>query len=242
MGSLPDDVAASYPYPDPLPASGRWVRANMVASVDGAVVGPEGRTASLSTAPDRTVFGLLRHLADAVLIGAGTARIERYGPTRVPEAVAAARAAQGQRPTPVLVVVSRSLNLSGARFPAADAGEVERPLVVTVEASEPMRRTEVARFADVVVAGEDRVDLPAAVAELVARGLPRILCEGGPTLLEELVAAGLVDELCLTISPVLVGSGPGRILTGVGLPDPVPLTLAEVMQVESTLLTRWVRA
>jgi riboflavin-specific deaminase-like protein len=237
-------LAAVYAYPTPLPATGHWLRANMVASVDGAVVGPDHRAGTLGTPADRRVFGLLRALSDAVVVGAGTVRVEGYGPARVRPALAALRAERGQRPVPAIVVVSRSLDLdlTSPLFTAA----AERTVVVTGEASDPERRSDVGRVAHVVVAGETDVDLTAAVAALVERGLCRLLCEGGPTLLEQVVAAGLLDELCLTLAPLIVGGAAGRILHGPG-PGPlggglVPLQLAQVLEEDGTLLTRWMRA
>jgi riboflavin biosynthesis pyrimidine reductase len=234
-------LAARYAYPDPMPASGRWLRANMVASVDGAVVGPDHRAGSLGTPADRQVFGVLRALADAIVVGASTVRVEGYGPARVRPHLAGLRAQRGQRPRAVVVVVSRSLDLDldAPLFTAA----AERTVVVTGEASDPARRTRVGRVADVVVAGETDVDLPAAVAALADRGLPRLLCEGGPLLLEQVVAAGLLDELCLTVAPLLAGGTAGRILRGPGFAaGTLPVRLHEVLAADGTLLTRWLRA
>jgi riboflavin biosynthesis pyrimidine reductase len=174
------------------------VRAGFVLSVDGAVAAG-GSSRPLQVPADEAVFHALRGVADAVLVGAGTARREDYGPVRPRPDGAAWRAARGLPEQPPLVLVSRTLDLDPAM--RCFAG----PCTVVTCAAAPGRD----RFPDVVVAGDDEVDLPDAIAQLAERGLVRVLCEGGPTLLTALLAAGLVDELCLTTSPRLVGGAPG---------------------------------
>ena len=156
------------------------------------------------------MFGVLRGLADVVLVGAGTARMEGYRALRPKPAYADLRASLGQRPAPVLALVSGRLDLD----PASELfhGGGERTVVVTSAAADPSARARLAEVADVLVAGDEQVDLPVALDELAQRGLGRLLCEGGPTLLADLAASGRLDELCLTVAPQLVaGDGP-RIL------------------------------
>ena len=219
------DPAALYGRANRTQPGGRpWVLANMVASVDGQAA-VEGRTSPLSGPADRSVFRLLRSVADVVLVGAGTVRIERYGP------------AVGPDPSPI-AVVSRSLDLDweGRLFHGA-----ERTMVLTCEAAEPDRRRRVAEVAEVIVAGDERVDLAWALDELGRRGHRLVLCEGGPHLLNELVVADLIDELCLTVSPLLVGTrGPG-LLAGVERASPAPLRLASVLEDDHSLLLRYLR-
>lgn len=228
-----DDLRTLYAYPADRP----WVRANMVSSLDGAAT-VDGRSEGLSSSPDKTVFALLRGLCDVVLVGAGTARAEGYRALRAKSEYAGARAALGQRPVPVLALVSGRLELdpSSALFTA----EAERTVVITCAASDPAARERLAVVADVVVAGEDDVDLPFAVRALTDRGLSRVLCEGGPTLLAHLVAAGLLDELCLTVSPVLVGGDARRITSGPPA-GPRPLQLASALGEQDVLLLRYRR-
>jgi riboflavin biosynthesis pyrimidine reductase len=156
---------------------------------------------------------------------------------RVSDASAAWRQANGLTPHPVFVIVSGSLDLdAGSRiFTEAPV----RPIVVTTAGHDVSRFTEVA---DVVQAGSgDHVDADAAVAALRARGLDRILCEGGPHLFGSLLAADAVDELCVTVEPTLEAGDARRIATG-ELPGPRGLELAHVLRSGSTLLLRYARS
>jgi riboflavin biosynthesis pyrimidine reductase len=230
------DLSAAYAYPADLD-SRCWLRANMVSSVDGAAT-VDGRSGGLSSARDQHVFGVLRGLSDAVIVGAGTARIEGYRAIRAKDEHAAARAARGQRPAPVLVIVSARLELDPGS-PLFHGG-AERSIVVTRSASPADRRALLAEVADVVVAGDDRVDLSAATDALASRGLRRLLCEGGPTLLATIAAAGRLDELCLTIAPCQVGGESRRILSGSPVDD--KLRLGHLLEEDGTLFTRYTRA
>jgi riboflavin biosynthesis pyrimidine reductase len=195
----------------------------MIASVDGSAA-LDGRSGGLGGPADRQVFHLLRALADVVLAGAETVRVERYRPIREP------------RPVPI-AVVSRSLALDLTQPLYADAQA--RTIILTCDASDPARRRLAAGVADVVVAGDEAVDPALALAALAERGHQVALCEGGPGLLAQLVAAALVDELCLTVSPLLAGGGGPRILTGVGLADPGRLVLETALEDDGFLLLRY---
>ena len=225
------DLLMAYRYP----ADRRWVRANMVTSLDGSAV-RGGRSGGLSGPDDQQVFGVLRGLADVVLVGAGTARLEGYRALRPKPAYADLRASLGQRPAPVLALVSGRLDLD----PASDLfhGGGERTVVVTSAAADANARARLAEVADVLVAGDQQVDLPLALDELAQRGLKRLLCEGGPTLLAGLAASGRLDELCLTVAPQLVaGNGP-RILAGPELD--VHFSLGQLLESDGVLFTRYV--
>jgi riboflavin biosynthesis pyrimidine reductase len=201
-----DGLAARYE-----PGAPEWLRVNFVTSVDGAVtVG--GESAGLSGIADKRVFGILRMRCHALMVGAGTLRREGYGPVRLDEERLAWRRAHGLREYPTLVVVSSSLDLSPEAGVFAEAPI--RPLVITHESAPADRMAALQPVADVLTFGEREVDLAAAIAALHVRGLGEILCEGGPHLFGSLAAANLVDEVCLTISPMLVGSGTGRIIAG----------------------------
>jgi riboflavin biosynthesis pyrimidine reductase len=199
-------LAAAYTYPGE-----RWLRANFVSSADGAAW-VDGRSSGLSSADDKRLFGILRVLADVVLVGAGTARDEEYKATRRRDSLATLR--ESRPPAAPIAVVTRSLglNLAGPMF--TEAPPDARTIVITCAAADEDLRTETAKVADVIVAGEETVDLGAALRALEDRGLGRVLCEGGPHLLGDLGAAGLLDELCLSLSPVLAGPGAGRIIAG----------------------------
>jgi riboflavin-specific deaminase-like protein len=229
------ELLAAYEYP----AEVRWVRANMVTSLDGAAQGSNGRSGTLSSPGDKHVFAMLRALADVILVGAGTARKEGYGPDEPRPEYAAHRRSLGQRPTPPIAVISGRLDLDPDSPLFSGGGEPT--LVLTTAASPPARRAELAKRADVLVVGEDRVDLPRAVDTLAERGLNRVLCEGGPLLLGQLVADGLLDDLCLTFAPILRGGSADRALNGPTVPD-VPMRLIHVLEEDGNLLTRWIRA
>lgn len=229
------DLYDAYAVPD-----GRvHVRANFVTSLDGAST-LAGVSEGLSGPADKRVFGVLRTLADVVLVGAGTARAEGYGPVKQGEQRRAWRLAHGRSAVPPVAVVSGSLSLdpSSELFTAATA----RPLVYTCDAAPGDRRRALEHVADVVVAGDRTVDVEEVVADLAVRGLRRVLCEGGPTLLAELVATDLLDELCLTVAPLLVGAGE-RALTGdYALAVPMRMRPAHVLTGDGFLFLRHVRA
>jgi riboflavin biosynthesis pyrimidine reductase len=237
----PPDLPALYAYPDQGRLASRpWVRANMIESADGAAQ-VDGRSGGLSGPPDREVFSLLRALAEVILVGAGTARAERYQPARVPPRWAALRAGRPAAP-PIAVLTGRlGLDLDGPLLTAAPADA--RTIVITTEAAPAAARKQAAQHAEVIIAGRDRADPAAAIAALASRGYRRILAEGGPHLLSQLAQARLLDELCVTISPVLAGGAAGRIIQDAGSPPGGPdrLTLAHILESSGFLLCRYLR-
>lgn len=245
-GSALDDaaLAALYTYPDLTAPPACWLRANMVASLDGAAT-VDGRSGGLSNDADQQVFAMLRAHADVILVGAGTARAEGYAPVRPEsEGLRWAWLRDGRPPSPPIAVVTRALDLDLGSPLFTGAPPHARTIVITTESAPPDRRAAAARTAEVVVAGEASVDLKAAVDSLAERGYQRISCEGGPHLLAQIAGAGLLDELCLTISPLMAGPEADRIVTG-GLPLPgggaLPFTLAHTLEDEGYLLCRYVR-
>jgi riboflavin biosynthesis pyrimidine reductase len=209
----------------------------MVSSLDG-VATVQGFSEGLSGLPDKRVFGILRALADVVVVGAGTARAENYRGARVAERFAAMRGPAGQLPQPSIALVSRSLGLDPEARVFTETKV--RPIVITCAAASPERRRSLAEVADVIDAGENAVDLTAARAALEERGFKRILCEGGPTLLHGLLEADVVDELCLTWSPQLVG-GPAARVTNLPtwFAPPRALSLLHLLHADGVLLGRW---
>jgi len=199
-------LAEAYAYP-----RDNWVRANMVTSADGAAY-IDGRSTALSAPDDKRIFGVLRVLADVVLVGAGTARAEEYKPALRRPSLASLRA--GRTGTPPIALVTRTLGLNLAAPLFTEAPPDARTIVITCAAADADLRAETGKVADVIVAGEESVDLGAALRALADRDLGRVLCEGGPHLLGDLTAAGLLDELCLSFSPTLAGPGAGRIIAG----------------------------
>jgi riboflavin biosynthesis pyrimidine reductase len=215
-----------------------WLRVNFVSSVDGAAT-HNGLSGGLGTDADHRVFGILRRLCDCVLVGAGTVRAEGYGPMRVDDASAEWRSANGLAAQPAFAIVSARLDLDPTSRIFTDAPV--RPIVVTTAASPADRRGALADVADILVAGDGSLDAAAVAAALTERGLGRILCEGGPSLFGTLLAADVVDELCLTLSPRLEAGNAPRIANG-ALPSARGLALAGVLESEDTLLLRYLRA
>ncbi|MFF4605056.1 dihydrofolate reductase family protein [Streptomyces sp. NPDC001339] len=248
-----DELADAYAYPaaDDLAHTGRtgsselsapvWLRANMVSSMDGAAH-HEGRSQPLSCAADMRIFGVLRGLADAVVVGAETVRQEGYRPARVREAFAARRAAAGQAPAPAIAVVTAGLGLD---FTLPLFTEPLTPTLILTGAGAPAHRVAQARAAgaEVLFAGEGLGVDPARVpAVLAGRGYTRLLTEGGPKLLGQFAAAGVLDEMCLTLAPVVaVGDAP-RIMSGPAVPVPERFALASVLEEAGFLFTRYRRS
>ncbi|MEU5920497.1 pyrimidine reductase family protein [Streptomyces sp. NPDC047141] len=232
-----DALAEAYAYPE---GDGPWLRANMVSSLDGAGH-HEGRSQPLSSETDMRIFGTLRAIADVVVVGAETVRLEGYGPARAREAFAARRAAAGQGPAAVIAVVSASLNLD-LSLPLFTEPLV--PTLVLTGAGAPAGRVAAVRAAgaEVVVAGDGAgVDPARAVAALAERGLRRQLTEGGPRLLGQFVAAGVLDELCLTVSPTMTAGGAQRIAGGPSVAVPTRFEPARVLEQDGFLFTRYRR-
>lgn len=212
-----------------------FVRCNMISTLDGTVT-VNGRSGSLGGPPDRKVFQTLRSFADVILVGAGTVRAEGYGPPRLSDELRRSRSKRQQTDVPVIATVTRSGNLDFEAPFFVDA--VQRPLVFTTNDSYEDARRHGEKVADVVLAGETRVDPHSVVRELEDRGLRSVLLEGGPGLNAEMVQAGLVDELCLTLSPLLVaGSGP-RVFAGPELEQPRDVRIVHLLEEDGFLFFR----
>ena len=194
-----------------------WLRVNMISSLDGAATGEDGKSGGINNDADHRVFEALRRLCDVVLVGAGTARQEGYRDLDRP-----------------LVLVSRRGEVP-PRLRDAEPGTV---LMATCAAAEHLDEAR-ATLGDeqVLVLGTHRVDLAALKRALADRGWTSILGEGGPHLLRDLVAEGVVDELDLTVVPRLIGGLHPRITDGA--PVDVPLELAMLLEDGGTLLGRW---
>lgn len=219
---------------------------NVVLSADGHVVANDGRSARLSGPADRAMFHALRGVADVILAGATTVRVENYGPPRLPEEVQAARARAGRPSLPHLAVASRSLHLDPQARLFRAAPPDQPPLILTnaraLEAR-PHAAAALRSVARFLVAGEAAVDWQRALAlfsqELEAKVL---LLEGGPNLNGQLIAADLVDELCLTVSPVLAGGSTPPASSGSLMSHgPHGLRLDRVIEDDGFLLLRYLR-
>ena len=221
-------------------AAGRpWVRLNMVESVDGAA-SSEGRSGPLSGPADKALFFVLRALADVVLVGANTLRTEHYGPARLSEEHRSARVALGLEPVPAIAVVTASgrFDVTSSFFTQSET----RPLVFTVGGGRLAVHAQLAEVADVVVAGDTRVDLDVVLRALAGRGWANVLAEGGPSLAGELFVADLVDELCVTLAPVIVSGHAPRIAHGATTLDPPGrYRLCSVLEDDGFLFLRYSR-
>jgi riboflavin biosynthesis pyrimidine reductase len=206
------DLSAVYAAPDQP-----WLRVNMVSTVDGAATGEDGTSRSINNGVDKVVFDLLRELSDAVVVGAGTVRIEGY--------------AVGRKP---LVVVSRTGSVPPTQR-SARSGQVLMATVSTAPHLEEARS--LLGGENVLVLGSHRVDLARMKDELVLRGFRHLLSEGGPHLLRDLLDQGVADELDTTTVPRVI-SGSHRRITD-GPPVDVPLRLATLAEHDGTLLARW---
>ena len=212
-----DDVDVAAIYASAERPRSPWVLVNMISTMDGATaIG--GKSGGLGGPADKRVFAAIRSIADVILVGAGTVRAENYGPD--------AR----------LAIVTASLDLEpGARVFQGDA----RPTVLTSSDADPARRDALAAVANVVAVNDgSRVDLRAATALL--QGV--VVCEGGPSLNGQLVADDLVDELCLSLSPLLAGGDSPRVAHGAGADEPRALQLAHALEEDGLLFLRYVRS
>ncbi|GGB93548.1 dihydrofolate reductase family protein [Cellulomonas carbonis] len=231
----PDDAEAAlralYAYPDEP-----WVRANMVTTLDGAAAGPDGRTGSINGPPDHRVFQVLRALSDVVLVGAGTVRAEGYRAPRTPPALRAARDEAGQGPDPELAVVTGRGDL-----PAALLDDRPTPWVFTTSDAPFLGHLRAHLPVDRLHVADGPLDVGRVVRTLVDAGRRRVLTEGGPQLLGALLAEGLVDELCLTQSPVVTGGGPPLVAAG-GTPRLAHAAPAHLLHADGFLVGRWVLA
>jgi riboflavin biosynthesis pyrimidine reductase len=212
IGPDSDDLVELY-RPPRLP----WLRVNMVSTLDGAANGDSGRSGSINNEADKRVFHALRDQADAIVVGAGTARTERYRVAAVP-----------------LVIVSHR-GLVPEQLQEAPAGKV---LLVTCADSPGLAECRTTLGDEqVIVVGESQVDLPAMKSALVERGFRNLLSEGGPHLLRDLLVSGAADELCLTWVPRTIGGVHPRILEGA--PVDVTFYLEVLLEEGHTLIGRW---
>lgn len=208
------EIRRLYAHPQ---AIGRpWVRTNFVSTLDGASSGEDGRSGSLGGAIDTRVFEVLRRLSDVILVGAGTARTEGYGPTSRP-----------------IAVVSRSLVIPERLL-------IPGNLVITTSDAPAEEVARLRESVEVLAVGERLIDWAAVLADFTLRGWRHVLCEGGPFLHGELIGLDLIDEVCLTVAPVLAAGPAPRIAHGMRAVDR-PMTLGHAIEAEGVLLTRWVR-
>jgi len=211
-----------------------FVATNFVATVDGrATIG--GVSGPIGSDTDTAMLAGLRTRFDAVMIGAGTMRAERYGRPVGSQDRRERRERLGLPHDPLMVIVSSSLDLPWDAPLFTEGGG--RVLVFTASEADPPETATSLR----VVRHGAQVDIPAALRHLRReRGIRALLCEGGPQLHAELHSLGAVDDLFLTIAPKLAGGDTLRILEG-QLPSPVPLELAWLLEADGELFARYAR-
>ncbi|WP_419917731.1 dihydrofolate reductase family protein [Candidatus Poriferisocius sp.] len=208
---------------------------NMITSADGATA-VDGVSGGLSGPEDREVFAAIRAVADFILVAAETVRREAYGPPRTSPGTAASRTLRSQAPRPRLAVVSRSLELD---FTAALFDDHPPPVLFTVTDPPAERLAEAGTVAEIHRLGTDRVDMEQAMRRMGRSGARVVLAEGGPSLNGQLLAAGLVDEVCWTISPALAGGDTHRMTRGAP-PRLDRLRLVRVLAQNHTLFLRYI--
>lgn len=203
-----------YSYPDRLTRC--WVRSNFITSIDGGA-SADGKSGGLGSPGDRALFALMRELADVVVVGAGTVRVENYGGAKLSAAARQTRQARGQAEVPPIAIVTRSGDLDRDMRVFTDT-EVT-PLVLTATDALEATRARLGAAAEVIdCSAKDAgaVDIPTMLTTLAGRGLLRVLTEGGPRLHGSFIDAGLLDELCLSLAPTLLGGQAPRIAAGLG--------------------------
>ncbi|MBY0442047.1 MAG: pyrimidine reductase family protein [Mycobacteriaceae bacterium] len=209
-----NELRRLYDYPQQEP--GVWIRANFIASIDGGATAG-GVTSTLSGPGDRFLFNLLRSLADVILVGAGTVRIEGYAGAHLTVTQRQHRQDRGQSEVPQLAIVTNAGHLDRA-MPVFTRTEVS-PLILTCASVAKETRHRLTGLAEVVDCSAENphtVDEAVMVTKLENRGLRQVLTEGGPTLLNSFIEREMLDELCLSLSPHLVGGQASRISTGPG--------------------------
>jgi len=235
-----DGLNALYAYPDQLQTC--WVRGNMIASLDGGAT-DDGKAGGLAGAGDRALFALLRELADVIVVGAATVRVENYSGAQLSVAQRQARHQRGQAEVPPIAVVTRSgdLDPDARLFTRADVP----PMILTAAQAYDDTRHRLGGVAEVIDASGSQpntVDIGTMLRILTERKLFRVLTEGGPLFLGTLVEAGLLDDLCLTVAPILVGGVARRIVSGPGLLHNTMQRAHVLTDDDGYLYTRYVRA
>ena len=214
-----------------------WILTNMITSIDGAI-DIDGISGPLGGPADKRVFRAIRAIPDVILVGAGTVIAENYRRAQTPPEIQELRVERGQRAVPRIAIVSGSLSipLDHRVFDSS-----EPPMVITHAQSPITRRTKLAEVADVIVSGEDHVDLGSALEGLGDAGAQIVLLEGGPTLNAAMIAKDLVDEMCVSVAPHVVGGTGARLTAGTHTATPRNMRLVQVLHQDGYLFCRYLR-
>jgi riboflavin biosynthesis pyrimidine reductase len=231
-----DDLYTGLTLPTGDPGQDAWVALCMVSSLDGAAA-VDGLSGGLGGEADRLALQRLRASHDVTLVGAGTVRDEGYGPMGGSEDRRADRVRRGLAPVARLAIVTRSGRLDPDLRVFSDPAQL--PLVLTSAAADAEALERLDGRADIHVLGDDTLDGPTIIEHLAAAGLRRIVCEGGPSLNQALLSADLVDELFLTLAPVLVGGEAPRIIGGPDGDADRTFRPVSILEHEGDLLVRY---
>ena len=232
------DTNATYASDERTPILGRpWVMSNMISAIDGGVA-IDGVSGGLGGPADKEVFTAIRAVPDVIIAASGTVIAEDYQRAQTSPAIQDIRVGRGQSPRPRIAIVTGSLNISpDHRIFDPEA----RPLVITHGQSPSDKREQLGEVADILVAGEDTVDLNAALLQLAALGTKTVLLEGGPTLNGAFVHEDLIDEFCLSFSPLLIGGSGPRVVKSSRTNEPRPMRLDRTLHQDGFLFHRYVR-
>jgi len=214
-----------------------WIGVNMVTSLDGAVA-VDGRSGGLSSEADKEMFRALRQMPDAIIVGAGTARAENYGPVRLSDGIQLARQQRSLSALPRLVVISGRLQFDASARLFED--ETQRPILITTNERAENAPQSLHAVAEIIGCGVNNVDIEKAMKTLREMNIGVALCEGGPTLNAELLNAQMIDEWFLTLSPVLVGGNEMRAIQGMNA-QAIDLPLQRIIEADGMLMTRYAR-
>lgn len=232
------DTAALYRSDHRAPVAPRpWVMCNMISSADGGIA-LDGVSGGLGGPADKAVFAAIRSLPDVIVVASGTVIAEDYRTAQTSPDMQARRVALGQSPIPRIAIVTQSLGIDPGH--RVFAGSV-KPLVITSSSSPESARATLATVADIIVAGDETVDLDAALVELADLGANTVLLEGGPTLNGAFVDADLIDELCLSFAPLLLGGDSPRIVDRSANTAPHQLRLDRILHQDGYLFHRYLR-
>ncbi len=221
-----------------LPVANRpWVMCNMISSTDGGVA-LDGVSGGLGGPADKVVFSAIRSLPDVIVVASGTVIAENYRTAQTPPDAQRQRLERGQPAVPRIAIVTQSLNIDPSH--RVFDGDV-RPIVITSESSPAAKRMALAEVADIIIAGESSVELETALEQLGANGAQIVLLEGGPTLNGAFVDADLVDELCLSFAPMMLGGDGPRIVARSSNADAHSMRLERILHQDGYLFHRYIR-